>query len=217
MALVLASASPRRQALLSQLGLSHRVLPVNIDETVNDGETAEVYTQRLAREKAQAGLSQFNLSRVDLSQVDLSRVDLSRAVSDKNDNCVVIGADTVVCLDGNILGKPVDKAHALAMLGALSARRHCVITAFTVISAVREISGCCSTDVWLANISPAQREAYWYSGEPCDKAGAYAIQGLGGVFVERIQGSYSNVVGLPLHALSTALQAFGVDALRSKQ
>lgn len=202
MALVLASASPRRQALLSQLGLSHRVLPVNIDETVNDGETAEVYTQRLAREKAQAGLSQ---------------VDLSRAVSDKNDNCVVIGADTVVCLDGNILGKPVDKAHALAMLGALSARKHCVITAFTVISAVREISGCCSTDVWLANISPAQREAYWYSGEPCDKAGAYAIQGLGGVFVERIQGSYSNVVGLPLHALSTALQAFGVDALRSKQ
>jgi len=187
--LVLASASPRRRELLAQIGLECEVTPVNVDETVSIDEAALAYTLRMAREKARAG------------QVLAGRGRL------------VLGADTVVCIDRRILGKPDDKAHAMAMLETLSGRVHSVITSFALARGERLVCASCSTDVWLAEIDAAQRDAYWSSGEPRDKAGAYAIQGRAAIFVERIEGSYSNVVGLPLRELAEALKGFGVDPL----
>lgn len=190
--LVLASASPRRRELLAQIGLEFEVVPANVDETVRIGETALAYTQRMAREKAVAVRARVGIERF------------------------VLAADTVVCIDRQILGKPRDKAHAMSMLALLSGRKHNVITSFALLCDERRVYTSCSTDVWLAEIDAAQSEAYWDSGEPRDKAGAYAIQGRAAVFVERIEGSYSNVVGLPLHKLAAALNALGVDTLAKK-
>ncbi len=190
--LVLASASQRRRELLAQIGLECEVMPVNVDETVRVGEAALAYTRRMARDKVRAGRD--------------------RAVRGR----VVLGADTVVCIDRRIFGKPQDRAHAMAMLETLSGRAHSVITSFALVRGEREDCVSCSTEVWLAEIDAEQRDAYWSSGEPHDKAGAYAIQGCGAIFVERIEGSYSNVVGLPLRELAEALRNFGVDLLSAK-
>ncbi len=191
--LVLASSSPRRRELLAQIGLECEVVPVNVDETVSNGETALAYTQRMARKKAGAGLVQAARGRI------------------------ILAADTVVCIDRQILAKPDDKQHAMAMLDLLSGRKHSVITSFALVRGERWVCTSCTTDVWLAEIDAAQRDAYWCSGEPRDKAGAYAIQGRAAVFVERIAGSYSNVVGLPLYELAEALRVFGVDSTTPKQ
>ncbi len=185
--LFLASASPRRRELLTQIGVPFSLLSVAIDETPGAAEAPDVYVQRLAREKALAGLS---------------------LVSD--DYACVMGADTTVVLDQQILGKPVDKADALAMLGALSGREHEVMTAV----ALANRSGCevrlVTSRVRFRPISADEAEAYWASGEPQDKAGSYAIQGWGAVFVSALEGSYSAVVGLPLCETAQLLDAYGL-------
>ena len=168
--LVLASASPRRRALLEQLGIPLRIDPAHLDENVRAGEPAERYVLRLAREKAEA-------------------------VQVRHSNVTVLAADTSVVLDGEVLGKPATTDEALEMLRRLSGRRHQVMTAVAVAGAGERLVTAAVT------FAPADEAALrWYvsTGEPMDKAGAYAVQGIGGFLVERIEGSHSAVVGLPL-------------------
>lgn len=183
--LVLASASPRRRELLQQIGVNCLIQPVDICEDVLPGERAEAYVARLALEKAQAGLQ-------------------------RSDADVALGSDTSVVLDDVILGKPRDQAHAEEMLLALSGRRHRVMTSVAVVSDAAQEVRVVSTDVHFKEITPATCSAYWNSGEPQDKAGAYGIQGLGAVFVEHIEGSYSAVVGLPLAETAEMLVQAGI-------
>lgn len=186
MRLILASASPRRRELLAQIGLDCEVAPSHVDETVRYAESAIAYTERLAREKARVCLEKCG------------------------EGAIVLAADTTVSVDGELLGKPRDRDHALAMLSRLSGRAHDVVTAFAVLVGAREVGKSVTTKVWMATSSAVQREMYWNSGEPRDKAGGYAIQGRGAVLVERIEGSYSNVVGLPLFEVACALRGLGV-------
>ncbi|MBY6019117.1 Maf family protein [Ferrimonas balearica] len=173
-ALYLASSSPRRQQLLSQLGFDFEILTPDIDETPLPNEAPEKLVERLAREKAEAGLALAKAPRP------------------------VLGSDTIVVLDGRILGKPRDRADALATLASLSGRRHQVMTAIALALPEGTRSQVITTQVEFCELSEAQIAAYWDSGEPADKAGSYGIQGLGGNFVRAIHGSYSAVVGLPL-------------------
>lgn len=193
MTLILASQSPRRKELLAQAGLGvanfrfERVNP-DIDESALEGETPSAYVGRLALEKARAGL----------------------ALCSEFDSPVVLGSDTIVVLDGALLGKPADKAEAAAMLRALSGRRHDVLTAVALTDGSRALCDTVTTKVQFAALSEGDILAYVDSGEPMDKAGAYGIQGLGGVFVEAIDGSYSAVVGLPLVETRRLLAQFGL-------
>lgn len=182
----LASGSPRRRELLAQIGVPFTVVSAPIDETPQVGEAAQAYVERLAQAKAVAG---FNL-------LDAPGV--------------VLGADTAVVLDGQILGKPENREHALAMLGDLSKREHQVLTAVAVTDGMRSLSLCVATKVRFRTISFDEACRYWDSGEPLDKAGGYAIQGLGAVFVSAIEGSYSAVVGLPLSETAELLEQFGI-------
>lgn len=186
--LYLASGSPRRRELLTQIGIPFTTVSASIDETPLAGEHPEAYVLRLALGKAEAGL----------------------ATLDAGTPGVVLGADTAVVLDGRILGKPLDRADALAMLAALSGREHEVLTAVAVVDGQRNESFCISSQVTFRVITPQEAEAYWSSGEPQDKAGSYAIQGLGAVFVKGLQGSYSAVVGLPVSETAELLARFGV-------
>jgi len=197
-ALYLASASPRRRELLLQIGVPHRLVAAGIDETVRPGEAALDYVERLAREKAAAGLAALEGTARDGSARDGEAA------------ACVLGADTAVVLDGRILGKPEDRAEGLAMLAALSGRRHEVLTAVALCDATRCLSRVVRSEVQFRALTAAEREAYWASGEPCDKAGGYGIQGLGAVFVSRLEGSYSAVVGLPLCETAELLAAFGI-------
>lgn len=187
----LASQSPRRRELLDQIGIAHRVLSVDIDECRRDNEAADNYVQRLAREKAAAGWQYV----IDHQLVQAP----------------VIGADTAVVIDGDILGKPVDAADAMAILQRLSGRSHEVMTGVAVHSenGIQVAMSC--TRVWFRALDRAEIENYWLSGEPRDKAGAYGIQGLAAKFIERIEGSYSGVVGLPLFETSQLLRSIGID------
>jgi len=189
--LYLASGSPRRRELLTQIGIPFTPLNAAVDETPLPDEAAPAYVERLARAKAGAGLA--TLLPMD-TQMPLA----------------VLGADTAVVLDGRILGKPVDRADALAMLAALSGREHQVLTAVALADRQRCLSVCVTSQVRFRSISSQEAEAYWASGEPLDKAGAYAIQGLGAVFVQRIEGSYSAVVGLPLSETAELLGQFAI-------
>jgi septum formation protein len=182
----LASASPRRRELLDQLGLRFDVLPADIDESVRPGEEAAEYVQRLAGEKSHAAWSA-----------------LPRA------GPAVLAADTVVCVDREILGKPADEADAIRMLTLLSGRAHSVLTAVSVRNDSREVVDLSRSTVRFRAISADQIEDYWRSGEPEGKAGAYAIQGLGAVFIEELHGSYSGVMGLPLYETARILNYFG--------
>ena len=184
----LASASPRRRELLAQIGVPFVTLIASIDETALPGEPAERYVERLAREKALAGLA---------------------ALSNPAD-AVVLGADTAVVLDGRILGKPADRAECLATLAALSGREHQVLTAVALASAQRIESRVVSSRVRFRPLRAGEAEAYWATGEPCDKAGSYGIQGLAAVFVSQLEGSYSAVVGLPLCETAQLLGEFGI-------
>lgn len=186
--LYLASGSPRRRELLAQIGVPHVTLIASIDETALPGEAASAYVERLAREKALAGLASL----------------------EQPDGACVLGADTAVVLDGHILGKPAGRAEALATLALLSGREHEVLTAIALADASRCEARVVSSRVRFRAIPPAEREAYWASGEPADKAGSYAIQGLGAVFVSHVQGSYSAVVGLPLLETAEMLAGFGI-------
>lgn len=188
--IVLASASPRRRELLAQLGVAHEVQAMDLDETPLPGETPVALAQRLARAKAVAG----------------------RAAGDGTRP--VLGADTVVVVDGVALGKPLDRADALRMLAGLSGREHQVVTAVAVATpravaaaAADVVEALSITTVRMRAISAQEAEAYWQTGEPQGKAGAYAIQGLGAAFIEHIQGSYSGVMGLPLYETAALLQA----------
>ena len=168
--LVLASASPRRRALLEQLGIELRIDPAHLDENVRAGEEAERYVVRLAREKAEA-------------------------VQVRHPNATVLGADTSVVVDGVVLGKPGSEDEALSMLRKLSGRTHQVMTAVAVAGAGAR---CVTAEVTFTAATEAALRWYVSTGEPLDKAGAYAVQGIGGFLVERIEGSHSAVVGLPL-------------------
>ena len=186
MSLVLASQSPRRRELLDQVGVSHRVVTVEVDESRLPGEVPAVHVERLARAKAMAGVA--------------------AAGGDP-----VLGADTVVVVDDDVLGKPVDRDHALAMLARLSGRRHEVLTAVALATTVDNI-GCrlSVSHVTFRTLGSEEIAAYWASGEPTDKAGAYAIQGRAALFVTRLEGSYSGVMGLPLFETGELLRAAGL-------
>ncbi len=171
----LASSSPRRKQLLDQIGVAYRVQPVNVDERQRSGEAPEMCVLRLALDKARAGW---------------------RAIP-SDQRRPVLAADTAVVIDGQMLGKPKDQQHGLAMLAQLSGRVHMVMTGVALVGE-REDSRLSITKVLFRVTSAAEREAYWATGEPCDKAGAYAIQGRAAVFVTHIDGSYSGVMGLPL-------------------
>lgn len=187
--LVLASASPRRRELLAQLGLQVVVRPADVPETVRAGETAADYARRVALDKARAGAA--------AAPTDLP----------------VLGADTDVVLDGEILGKPTSTQHGLDLLMRLGGRSHQVYSAVAMVQGEREAVRLSITDVSFGPIDAAQARAYWASGEPADKAGGYGIQGLGAAFVREIRGSYSGVVGLPLYETCELLNEFGIDVL----
>lgn len=190
--IILASASPRRRELLTQIGVSYKVLPVDIDESPRPGEAPADFVRRLALEKARAG----------------------QAV---HDGPPVLGADTCVVVDGRILGKPRDYAQAQAMLSALSGRVHQVLSAVALVQGERRAQALSQSRVGMRVIAEAEIEAYWASGEPADKAGAYAIQGLGAVFVNALEGSYSGVMGLPVFETAGLLKEFGVDVMLKKE
>jgi septum formation protein len=186
--LFLASASPRRRELLAQIAVPCVTQIASIDENPLPAEPPAAYVERLAREKARAGLLALG----------------------GRDDAVVLGADTAVVLDGRILGKPANFNESRAMLQALSGRSHQVLTAVALVGGGREAARVVSSDVSFRPISEAEIEAYWASGEPCDKAGSYGIQGLAAVFVSQLQGSYSAVVGLPLCETAELLGEFGI-------
>ena len=189
--LFLASGSPRRRELLTQIGVPFNTVSAAIDETPLANESPAAYVERLAREKAQAG-----------------RLQLLKSIPDGA--FCVLGADTAVVLDERILGKPVDEADALAMLMALSGRAHEVLTAIAIIDAGRCETRVVRSQVRFRNISKQEASLYWASGEPRDKAGGYAIQGLAAVFVAGLNGSYSAVVGLPVCETAELLGHFGI-------
>ena len=188
--LVLASGSPRRKELLTQLGYEFSVLVTDIEEQQQPDEDAQVYVQRLSLDKAKAALNLI-------------------AEQEPNSNqYVVLGSDTVVVSQGQVLEKPSDLADCKRMLTQLSDQRHQVMTAVSVVSADKQKTEIVITDVWFKPLSEQEIEKYWQTGEPCDKAGSYGIQGLGGRFVTRIEGSYYAVVGLPLFETDQLLQEF---------
>lgn len=186
--LYLASQSPRRRELLARLGLAFEVLDVDILEQRQPTEPAEQYVRRVAREKAGAGLLQVIGTR----------------------QAIVLGADTEVILDDEVFGKPRDADDAATMLRRLAGRTHRVVSAVSLVSSGREAQAVSVSEVTFAAINDAQIAAYVATGECLGKAGAYAIQGGAERFVRHLSGSYSGVMGLPLHETATLLRQFGV-------
>ncbi|MCG7199057.1 Maf-like protein [Marinobacter pelagius] len=182
--LILASASPRRAELLKQIGLYFTTRPADVDETPEPAESAEAYVERLAREKA-------------------------LAVAAEHPDALVIGSDTSVVLEGEILGKPLNKTDACATLARLSGGVHQVMTAVALAHRGECRSCLVVTEVEFRQLGGDEINAYVGSGEPMDKAGSYGIQGLGGIFVKELRGSYSAVVGLPLQETAELLAAAG--------
>jgi len=193
----LASGSPRRRELLRQIGVSFRVIGAELDETALEGESAAAYVSRLAEAKAAVG---WEGSR-DLRDGDLD--DDARAAP-------VLAADTAVVLNGEILGKPADMHAAIAMLLKLSGRAHEVLTAVALRTAAGLELKVSRSLVKFRTVDPKEARAYWDTGEPRDKAGAYAIQGYAAVFIADLEGSYSGVMGLPLFETAQLLTAAGV-------
>jgi septum formation protein len=187
--LILASQSPRREALLRQVGLDFEIVPSDLEELPLEGEPPAAAAEALALEKAQQ-------------------------VASQRTEGLVIGADTVVVVDGQILGKPRDPEDAKAMLRLLSGREHQVITGIAVVDAAtgRARSDGVATSVMFAPLSDEIIARYVATGEPLDKAGAYAIQGFGALLIEGLRGCYYNVVGLPIRRLAELLGEFGYDA-----
>ncbi len=186
----LASVSPRRRELLTQLGVQPEVLPVSVDETPRAGESAADLVCRLAAQKARAGMV-----------VRPARI------------APVMAADTAVALGNELFGKPADQADAARMLARLSGRTHAVWTAIAVTDGQRERVELSHSEVTFRAITPDEIAAYWQTGEPADKAGAYAIQGLGALFIADLKGSYSGVMGLPLFEAARLLTLFGYTLL----
>ena len=180
--LILASQSPRRSEILRQAGIPFAVRPANVDESIRPGESPEEYVKRVAHEKASA---------VEAGPDD-----------------IVLGADTIVVIDGEILGKPRDAADAIRMLESLAGREHQVLTGICLQRGEESIRDCAVTRVWFTPLDRRVIDEYVATGEPMDKAGAYAIQGLAARFIERTDGSYSNVVGLPIELVAEHLRKF---------
>lgn len=183
MRLVLASQSPRRSELLRNAGFEFTVRAADIDESFRDGENPEDHVQRLAWDKACAA---------------------NPAAGE-----VALGADTVVLIDGAVLGKPRNEEDAARMLHALAGRKHQVLTGICLRAGARVVTDWAATQVWMTPISDSEMADYIASGEPMDKAGAYAIQGRAARFIEKIEGSYSNVVGLPIALVYRHLREWG--------
>lgn len=183
--LTLASQSPRRAELLQQIGVAFRCLPADIDETPLQGEAARDYVRRMAIDKA-------------------------RAVHASHPGDMVLGSDTTVVLDGRILGKPADREQGIALLQKLGGKTHRVLTGVALVHATLDYA-LSESEVCFRCIDPAEAARYWESGEPQGKAGGYAIQGLGAVFVERISGSYSGIMGLPLFETAQLLRGIGLQ------
>ena len=192
MRLVLASASPRRAELLTAAGFTFEVLAVDLDERARPGEAPADYVRRLAAEKSARAFELLEGSA-------------------RENPAVVLGADTAVVVGGEILGKPVHDGDAERMLRLLSGRAHDVMTGISLRSAAGEAGGIGTTTVWFARLSPDDIAQYVARGEWRGKAGAYAIQGFASRFIPRIEGSYSNVVGLPVALVSEALKRGAVD------
>lgn len=191
--IILASASPRRKELLEKIGLNFEIEPGGCEEVADTGLEAHELALKLSREKAEV-------------------------IARKHPNAIVIAADTVVLLGDKILGKPHSQAEAGKMLRSLSGKSHNVITSFTIIDTDKKkiLSKSVETKVYIRKLNPKEIDAYIKSGEPLDKAGAYAIQGLGSLIVEKIEGDYFNVVGLPLGSLAEALKKFGIDVWENR-
>jgi nucleoside triphosphate pyrophosphatase len=185
--LILASASPRRRDLLAALGARFTVVPADVDESPREGEAADAMVLRLAAAKAFAVAAP--------------------------EGGIVLGADTAVVLDGEVFGKPVDEADGTAMLSRLSGRTHEVLSGVALRRGAAMTQALSRTTVRFRDIRPAEARRYWRSGEPAGKAGGYAIQGFGGLFVASIMGSYSGVVGLPIFETATLLREAGIDLL----
>lgn len=188
--LILASASPRRRELLEQIGAEFRVCPVDMDESMLPGEDVLQHVQRLAMAKARTGFEQLSPQQPDLA---------------------VLAADTVVEIDGEVLGKPAGAQQAAAFLARLSGRQHAVHTAVALVTADHELAAINSSEVEFMTLSDKQIAAYVATGEPLDKAGAYAIQGVAAQFVVNLNGSYSGVMGLPLHETARLFWASGIS------
>jgi len=189
--LYLASQSPRRRELLSQIGVQYQLLSVDVEECQGDTEQPSDYVQRLAIDKSAAGWRALQHANLPAAPV--------------------MGADTIVVLDGQVLEKPKNEAAAIAMLARLSGRIHHVFTAVALTSSSAQNVVLSSTEVTFTRISELQARQYWQTGEPKDKAGGYGIQGAGAVFVESLAGSYSGVVGLPLFETQQLLNQFDVS------
>ena len=190
-ALVLASGSPRRRDLLTRAGLAFRVQPSAVDESAQIGESASRQALRLAREKAE---------------------DVAQRLTEAGEDAAVLGADTIVVIDGEALGKPDDPEHAVKLLSRLVGRRHVVVTAVALAAGGTPTrSFAVESDVVMRDADEAEIRAYVAGGEPLDKAGAYAAQGDGRRFIERIEGSETNVIGLPMDETLALLREAGVE------
>ncbi len=187
LSLILASSSPRREKILETMGLAFAVISADVDESLRENESAADMVVRLAIAKTEAIAAQTGQ--------------------------ITIGADTAVVLNEKIFGKPADAGDALRMLLELSGRTHQVMTGVAVATSAGVQSELCVSDVRFREISPDEAQRYWQSGEPRGKAGAYAIQGRGGVFVEAIMGSYTSVVGLPVFEAARLLRNAGLETL----
>ena len=189
--IILASASPRRKELLEKIGLKFEVEPSNYEENISSELGPHELAKSLSLEKA-------------------------KLIAKNHKNALVIAADTFIVLEGAILGKPRTETEARKMLGTISGRQHSVITGFTIIDTEtnKALSKSVETRVYIRKLTSTEIAAYVESKEPLDKAGAYAIQGLGSVIVEKIEGDYFNVIGLPLSALAQSLKEFGVNVLQ---
>ncbi|MGJ3500996.1 Maf-like protein YhdE [Piscirickettsia salmonis] len=200
--LYLASTSPRRRELLRQLNLSFDTLDPNIDESIQSNERAEDYVLRMAREKA----------RVAFDRLDVSHTSYS---SNTNNDVspIVLAADTAVICDQDILGKPAHQQQGQAMLNQLSGRSHWVYSAVTCMSTERLESVLVKSKVYFRTLTRQEIVDYWQTGEPEGKAGSYAIQGMAAVFIERLEGSFSAVMGLPLFEVNALLEQFNIRAL----
>ena len=194
--LVLASASPRRLSLLHQIGIDAMVYPVDIDETPRSYESSIDLVKRLALEKARSG---------------------HNAMIQKGIKLPVLGSDTIVEINGSVLGKPSDEPEAENMLALLSGRVHSVHTAVVVVTSFGEYSELSSSRVEFTLLNRELIRSYIETGEPMDKAGAYAIQGIAGQFVKSLDGSYSGVMGLPLYETTRVLEACGINPLCEKE
>jgi septum formation protein len=188
---ILASASSRRRELLAQMGVAFEVVVADVHEAPESGEEPLAYVQRVALAKADAVSARLGPARTR----------------------PVLGADTEVVVDGAILGKPASRESGLAMLASLSGRSHEVLSAVALMDGARRIVRASRSVVTFRATTATEREHYWATGEPADKAGGYAVQGRGAVFIERLEGSYSGVMGLPIFETAELLREFGIEVL----